>query len=103
MSQFHRRMFLNNTVIVVLIAFSINSILGVLVEVTRSQDGDVIKLLETSTPCSFFDAMDEPDSPGYCRCRTNDMVPKAGTFMNKCVYDMPSETRMFVFLFYFYH
>ena len=72
-------------------------------EVTRFEDGDSINLLGISTPCSFFNAIDKPASPGYCRCQTNDMVPNAGTFMDKCIYDLPSETSMFVFLFYFYH
>ena len=89
-----------NSVIIVLTAFSINSILGALVEVTRSKDGDLIKPLDTSPPCSFFNAMDEPASPGYCRCRTTGVVAKAGTLMDKCIYDLPSETSMF-FLFYF--
>ena len=67
-------------------------------EITRFEDGDLIKPFDRSTPCSFFNAIDEQASPGYCRCRTNNMVSKAGTFMNKCIYELPYVTRMF-FLF----
>ena len=84
--------------VIILTSLMINFTLGSScdVEVTRSQDGDLINLLGISTPCSFFNAIDAgPALPGFCRCKTTDMVPKAGTFMDKCIYDLPSETRMY--------
>ena len=102
MDHFHRRNLwskITNTFIV-LATLQIKLILGEAnVRVTRYKEGDMIQLLDNSLTCGMFDAIKSQNLPeGYCYCRTSDMVPKAGTFMEKCIYDLPSITRAY-FLF----